>query len=92
MLINHGVSALWRPTQSDGEVTVKIIGIVLIVLGLVGLLAGGFSWTKREKVVDLGPVEVTSENRESLPIPPIVGGLLLIAGVVLVVAKGRRTA
>ena len=72
--------------------TVKIIGIVLIVLGLVGLLAGGFSWTKREKVVDLGPVEVTSENRESLPVPPIVGGLLLVAGVVLVVAKGRRPA
>ncbi|HYN07146.1 MAG TPA: hypothetical protein VES67_07125 [Vicinamibacterales bacterium] len=70
----------------------KIIGIVLIVLGLVGLLAGGFSWTKREKVVDLGPIEVTSENRESLPVSPIVGGLLLIAGVVLVVAKGRRTA
>jgi uncharacterized membrane protein YidH (DUF202 family) len=73
-------------------VTVKIIGIVLIVLGLVGLLAGGFSWTKREKVVDLGPVEVTSENRESLPVPPIVGGLLLVAGVVLVLAKGRKTA
>jgi uncharacterized membrane protein YidH (DUF202 family) len=70
----------------------KLIGIVLIVLGVVGLLAGGISWTKREKVVDLGPVEVTTENRESIPLPPIVGGLLLVAGVVMVVANGRKTA
>lgn len=70
----------------------KLIGIVLIVLGVVGLVAGGISWTEREKVVDIGPVEVTSENRESIPVPPIVGGLLLVAGVVLLVANGRKTA
>jgi uncharacterized membrane protein YidH (DUF202 family) len=71
---------------------VKLIGIVLIVLGVIGLVAGGISWTEREKVVDLGPLEVTTENRESIPLPPIVGGLLLVAGVVLLVANGRKTA
>jgi len=71
---------------------VKLIGIVLTVLGLIGLLYGGISWTQREKVVDLGPVEVTRENRESIPLPPIAGGLLLVAGVVLLVAGNRRRA
>jgi uncharacterized membrane protein YidH (DUF202 family) len=71
---------------------VKLIGIVLIVLGVIGLVAGGISWTEREKVVDLGPLEVTTENRESIPLPPVIGGLLLVAGVVLLVAKGRKTA
>jgi hypothetical protein len=70
----------------------KLIAIVLIVLGVIGLVAGGISWTQREKVVDLGPVEVTRENRESIPLPPIVGGLLLVAGVVLLVANKRKTA
>ena len=67
----------------------RIFGIVLIVLGLVALLYGGISWTQREKVVDVGPIEVTREDRERLPIPPIVGGLLLTAGVVLVVVRRR---
>jgi uncharacterized membrane protein YidH (DUF202 family) len=70
---------------------VKLIGIVLIVLGVIGLVAGGISWTEREKVVDLGPLEVTTENRESIPLPPVIGGLLLVAGVVLLVANGRKT-
>lgn len=70
----------------------KLIGIVLIVLGVIGLVAGGISWTEREKVVDLGPLEVTTENRESIPLPPVIGGLLLVAGVALLVAHGRKTA
>jgi uncharacterized membrane protein YidH (DUF202 family) len=71
---------------------VKLIGILLIVFGVIGLVAGGISWTEREKVVDLGPLEVTTENRESIPLPPVIGGLLLVAGVVLLVANGRKTA
>jgi hypothetical protein len=65
----------------------KALGVVLIVLGLAGLLYGGFSWTKKDTVVDAGPIEISTEKRESLPVPPIVGGLLLVAGVVLVVKK-----
>ena len=67
----------------------RILGVLLIVLGLAGLLYGGFSWTRREKVVDLGPVEVTSENQKSLPVPPIVGGICLAAGVLLVLKGGK---
>jgi hypothetical protein len=67
----------------------KLIGILLIALGLVGLLYGGISWIERDKVVDLGPVEVVSEDRESIPFPPIAGAICLIAGTALLVAGSR---
>jgi hypothetical protein len=70
----------------------KVIGIVLIVLGIIGLAYGGITWTRRDKVIDLGPVEVTSEKRETLPLPPIAGGICLVVGAALVVVGGRRTA
>lgn len=66
---------------------VKGIGVILIVLGVVGLAYGGLSWTSRETIVDAGPIEITADKTESVPLPPIVGGLMLIAGVVLVMKK-----
>jgi hypothetical protein len=66
---------------------VKALGIVLIVLGIVGLVYGGISWTKKETVFNAGPVEIATTKRESVPLPPIVGGLLLAIGVVLVMRK-----
>ena len=68
-----------------------LVGIVLIVLGVIGLALGGITYTTREKVVDIGPIEATAEKRERLPLPPIAGGLALAAGVVLVIAGNRRT-
>ena len=67
----------------------KVVGLVLIVLGIIGLAYGGVRWTTREKVVDLGPVEVTSEKHERVPIPPIAGAACLVAGAALVVAARR---
>jgi len=67
----------------------KILGGVLVVVGLVALLYGGFSWTERDKVVDVGPVEITKTDHKRLPIPPIAGALVLVAGVVLLVVKRR---
>jgi drug/metabolite transporter (DMT)-like permease len=68
-----------------------IIGILLIVVGVVGFALGGFSFTQREKVLDVGPIEATAEDKETVPIPPILAGLALVSGVVLVVASARRT-
>ena len=68
----------------------KVIGIILIVLGIVGLAYGGISWTHRDKVVDLGPVEITSEKHERVPLSPVAGGVCLVAGAALLVAGGRR--
>jgi hypothetical protein len=69
----------------------RIVGLVLIVLGLVALATGGLTYTRKEKVLDIGPVEATAERRERIPLPPILGGAALAGGIVLLVAGGRRT-
>jgi hypothetical protein len=68
----------------------KIFGIVLIVVGLLALAFGGISWTKREKVVDLGPIQAETEKRETVPLPPIFGGIAVVAGIALIVVSGKR--
>jgi uncharacterized membrane protein YidH (DUF202 family) len=68
----------------------KIFGIVLIVVGLLALAFGGISWTKREKVVDLGPIQAETQKRETLPLPPLFGGVAVVAGIALIVVAGRR--
>jgi hypothetical protein len=67
-----------------------IVGIVLIILGVVMLAAEGITYTDREKVLDLGPVEATAEREKTIPISPIAGGAAVIAGVVLVISGSRR--
>lgn len=69
-----------------------IIAVALIVLGIAGLTYGRLSFTHTKKVVDLGAVQVTKQERNSLPIPPIAGGLCLVAGVALLVVGGKRSA
>jgi uncharacterized membrane protein YidH (DUF202 family) len=68
----------------------KLIGIVLIVVGVIALAMGGFSYTTREKVLDLGPIQATTEKRHSVPLSPIVGVAALIGGIA-VLAAGPRT-
>jgi len=67
-----------------------IVGILLIILGIVGLAFGGFSFKHKEKVVDLGPIEATADKKESVPIPPILGGLAIVGGIVLLATSARR--
>jgi drug/metabolite transporter (DMT)-like permease len=67
----------------------KAIGAILIVLGLLGLAWGGFTYTTREKVVDIGPIHATREKSHDVPVPPIAGALALIGGIVLL-AVGRK--
>jgi hypothetical protein len=67
----------------------KIIGLILIVVGLVALVTGGISYTRREKVLDIGPIEATTEERETIPMSPLLGAVALAGGVILLVADGR---
>ena len=67
-----------------------IIGIILIVLGVVGFALGGFSFTKKEKVLDVGPIEATADDKETVPISPLLAGIALVSGVVLVAASARK--
>jgi hypothetical protein len=67
----------------------RTVGVILIVLGLVGLAWGGITYTTREKVVDVGPIHASRDKTHTVPLPPVVGAIALIAGVVLV-ASGKN--
>ena len=71
--------------------TYTIIGIILIVIGVVALAYQGITYTSREKVVDIGPIQMTADKTKTIPLPPIVGGIALLGGIVLVVAGGRKS-
>jgi uncharacterized membrane protein HdeD (DUF308 family) len=69
--------------------SVKLIGIVLIVFGVVALALGSISYTDREKVLDLGPIEATTETRETIPLSPLVGIGSIVGGIALVAIGAR---
>ena len=66
----------------------KVLGGILVVLGIIAILYGGLSWTRRDTVVDAGPIQITADKKESIPISPIAGGLMLVAGVALLLKRG----
>ena len=66
------------------------IGIALIVIGVVSLAYGGFTYTSNEQVVEFGPIKAEVETRERVPLPPVLGGISLAVGIVLVIAGTRR--
>jgi uncharacterized membrane protein len=70
----------------------KTIGILLLVIGIVMLVWSGFSYTQREKVVDAGPVHISADRQKTVSWPPYAGGILVIAGVVVLVAGRGRPA
>lgn len=67
-----------------------IIAILLIALGIAAFAYQGITYTTREKVVDLGPIQVTAEKSSTLPLPPIVGAIALVGGIVLLVVGSRK--
>ena len=68
-----------------------LIGIILIVLGIAAFAYQGITYTTREKVVDIGPIQVTADKTKTLPLPPIVGGIALVGGIVLLVMGSRKS-
>ena len=69
----------------------KVLGVILVVLGSCGLAWGGFTYKTTEKVLDIGPIHATQEKTHDVPLPPIVGGIALIGGIVLLVS-GKASA
>jgi len=69
-----------------------VLGILLAALGILVLVFQGFSYTHREKVIDLGPIHATRDDTERVPIPPLVGGLALLGGTALLVMGAKRKA
>jgi hypothetical protein len=68
-----------------------LLGIALIVLGVLALAYQGITYTKREKILDIGPIKATKETEKTIPLPPVLGGLALAGGIVLVIAASRRS-
>jgi uncharacterized membrane protein HdeD (DUF308 family) len=68
----------------------KLAGIVLIVLGVLALAYQGVRYTTREKLIDIGPLKVTASERKTIPLPPVVGGIALVAGIALVLADRKK--
>jgi hypothetical protein len=69
-----------------------IAGIILIVLGVISFAYQGITYTTQKNVVDVGPIHATKDEHHTIPIPPIVGGLALVGGAVLVFAGGKAAA
>ena len=65
----------------------KILGVILIVVGVVCLVYGGIKYTKREQVIDIGPLKVDAQREKTLPIPPLVGIVVLATGITLLLIK-----
>jgi len=69
----------------------KVIGILLIILGVVAFAYQGITYTTREKVVEIGPITATKETKKTIPLPPVLGGVALVGGIVLLLASSSRS-
>ena len=67
------------------------VGVVLVLLGAAALIWPKLSYTQRETLVDVGPVNVTADTQKSVPLSPILGGVLLAGGAVLIVVGARKS-
>lgn len=69
---------------------VTLVGILLVILGSLALAYQGISYTRQERLLDVGPIHATTETHKRIPLPPILGGLMLAGGVGLMVMGARR--
>jgi uncharacterized membrane protein len=69
---------------------ITLVGIALIVLGIVAFAYQGITYTSREKIIDIGPFQATADTEKTIPLSPLVGGLALVGGIVLVVVGAKK--
>jgi uncharacterized membrane protein len=71
--------------------SITLVGIALIVLGIVAFAYQGISYTSREKVIDIGPLQASVDTKKTIPLSPLLGGLALAGGIVLVVVGAKKS-
>ena len=69
---------------------ITLVGIVLIVLGIIAFAYQGITYTSREKIIDIGPIHATADTQKTIPFSPLLGGLALVGGIVLVVVGAKK--
>ena len=69
---------------------ITLVGIALVLLGIVAFVYQGFTYTSREKIIDIGPIHATADTQKTIPLSPLVGGVALIGGIVLVVVGAKK--
>jgi len=68
----------------------KLIGIILIILGVLALAYQGIRYTTQEKLIDIGSIQVTTTEKKTIPLPPILGGVAIVAGIALILAERKK--
>ena len=68
----------------------KIFGVMLVVLGVLVLLYGGITYNRQKTIIDMGPIKATATEQHNVPVSPILGGLAVLCGILLVVAPRKR--
>jgi hypothetical protein len=71
---------------------IAMIGVVLVVFGLAALVYQGITYTSRETVIDIGPIHATADRDKTIPLPPVVGTVAVVGGVLLLIAGSRKAA
>jgi len=70
---------------------ITLVGIALIVLGIVAFAYQGITYTSREKIIDIGPIQATADTQKTIPLSPLLGGLVLAGGIVLVIVGAKKS-
>ena len=70
--------------------TNTLLGIILIVVGILAFAYQGITYTSREKVIDIGPIQVSADKTKTIPLPPIMGGIALVGGIVLLITGSKK--
>jgi hypothetical protein len=68
----------------------KLVGIILVILGVLALAYQGIRYTTHEKLIDIGPLKVTASEKKTIPLPPIVGGVAIVAGIALILVERKK--
>ena len=68
----------------------RLMGIILIVLGILALVYQGIQYTSREKILDIGSIKLSANTKKTIPLPPIVGGVAIVAGITMIFADRRK--
>ena len=74
-----------------GIKSITLVGIALILLGIVAFAYQGITYTSREKIIDVGPLQASVDTKKTIPLSPLLGGLVLVGGIVLVVVGAKKS-